>query len=246
LLNFVKILFAQGMKTRNLLFALLFFFATLSTSSLKAQAFEFSPEKKMQVYVYQNEDTEYHIKIKNKKSTTLLIRWEIIKNTFANGWYYTLCDNKTCYLTPLPDTATMNPIASGQEGEFKVAFNATDVKGEGELKIRIYDDANPSDVDTVTYYFNTLALSIEENPVEKAVKLYPNPVKDALNLDLGQSGFAPVQAMLYNVTGQKVKEMIWTSQNNLVNVSGFDPGVYYLALIDKNGVRVVKQFYKTN
>lgn len=70
----------------------------------------------------------------------------------------------------------------------------------------------------------------DEIPVE--VTAYPNPVIQDLNIDLGtESG----KAILRNILGQKTAEKVIYRGQNLMNLSNFDSGTYFLEIQNENG-----------
>ncbi len=84
-------------------------------------------------------------------------------------------------------------------------------------------------------------LSVEDNEVSKSIKLYPNPVKDRLNLNMPSELSDDASYTINNILGQNV--MNGALENNQVNVNNLDTGIYFIQ-ISSNGKRGVKRFIK--
>ncbi len=63
--------------------------------------------------------------------------------------------------------------------------------------------------------------------------LYPNPVKDILNIDIDEL----TEFTIYNLTGQKVKSIFATNQ---IPVKNLDKGIYFLSFTHRNAQSVIK------
>jgi hypothetical protein len=72
------------------------------------------------------------------------------------------------------------------------------------------------------------------------VKLYPNPVKDLLNITNAKG-----KGAIYDSSGRLFSEFILKDDTiNMVNVKNLKRGVYHLVLIKERGERVIKRFVK--
>lgn len=83
---------------------------------------------------------------------------------------------------------------------------------------------------------DTTATFINKYEIEKRFKIYPNPVKNALNINIQE----PNLYTIYNVTGQKVQTVFCKS---LINVSNLENGVYFL-VFKYGGKPFVMKFIK--
>lgn len=84
-------------------------------------------------------------------------------------------------------------------------------------------------------------LSVEDNEVSKSITLYPNPVKDRINLSMPINLSENASFTINNILGQNV--MNGTLEDNQVNVNTLDTGIYFIQ-ISSNGKRGVKRFIK--
>ena len=83
---------------------------------------------------------------------------------------------------------------------------------------------------------DTTATYINKYEIEKRFKIYPNPVKNILNINIQE----PNLYTIYNVTGQKVQTVYCKS---LINVSNLENGVYFL-VFKYGGKPFVMKFIK--
>ncbi|MFT4684635.1 MAG: hypothetical protein ACI863_001243 [Flavobacteriales bacterium] len=86
-----------------------------------------------------------------------------------------------------------------------------------------YSDSNWTDIDTgASYSLDCSALSVEVIEINN-FRLYPNPVKDYLNISLNE-GLELKRATIYNTLGQ----FIFSTQNLKINTSNIASGIYYI------------------
>jgi len=65
-------------------------------------------------------------------------------------------------------------------------------------------------------------------------KVYPNPAKDRINFQLPGNVSSPdLKLFVFNVTGEKLKEVIMQSALTSVSVNGSVPGIYFYKVINK-------------
>ena len=86
--------------------------------------------------------------------------------------------------------------------------------------------------------YTDTTLSIQEQDYVVGVAVYPNPMKEVLNI---QSNTIVQRIVLHDALGKKVMEV---SNSNSLNTSGLSKGVYMLAITFKNGQQLVKKVVK--
>jgi hypothetical protein len=69
---------------------------------------------------------------------------------------------------------------------------------------------------------------------QRRLLAYPNPVKENLTLDGLYSG---QQVLMYNASGQMVQSKKVTGSQALIDMSTMNDGVFYIIVLDKNGVK---------
>jgi len=85
------------------------------------------------------------------------------------------------------------------------------------------------------------SVSLAENQLFSISKIYPNPTKDIVNIEIGATSSSNIRVSLFNIMGVEVKE--WNTfyiptGGQLINVdlSEFKTGVYILKFTDGNRV----------
>ena len=89
--------------------------------------------------------------------------------------------------------------------------------------------------------FNEPAPSAEEMMNELKLKIYPNPTRGDLRVDI-TGGEIPRRSMflLYDITGKVLKQQINISATNFLDISSYPAGTYILRVILDNDVSVWK------
>ncbi len=101
---------------------------------------------------------------------------------------------------------------------------------------------NGTPVNGTVYRFTPLSgsSSVSENNLADVINAWPNPVNDILQLELKQNGAARMS--LYNLQGQKVKQMMFTESRASLDLSDLPAGAYLLRLEGHAGsLRLIKR-----
>ena len=94
---------------------------------------------------------------------------------------------------------------------------------------------------------------VATNPAENAVvadrlKLYPNPTRDMLNVQLTSNSLGSAIINIYNITGQLAKKISFNKSQVLsqqsINVGGLQPGVYLMEVMIDNKKMLSGKFIK--
>ena len=142
----------------------------------------------------------------------------------------------------LTGTSTANPLFTSatdftlQTGSPAIdAANNAKVIGTTDLlgNQRIFNTT----VDMGAYEFGSSVLGIHDNAILDSFKLYPNPVRNTLNIQL-EEYLENVE--VYSMFGRKVLECA----NTNVNVSNLSSGMYLLKVYTQDGKIGVKRFVK--
>lgn len=97
----------------------------------------------------------------------------------------------------------------------------------------IFSFSNPVNIDTI--------VSVSELPANWATKkLYPNPATNTLFVECNQAGTAKI----FSVTGQQMNEYRLEEGLNLINISAFEKGVYFIRIVDNNNETNTLKFIK--
>lgn len=78
---------------------------------------------------------------------------------------------------------------------------------------------------------NTATLSTTTLVTDQNIKVYPNPVIETLNIDLG--GTTKATLTIYDVTGKEIFREILGSSKSSFNMADFSKGVYLVQLYFK-------------
>ncbi|HLA55888.1 MAG TPA: T9SS type A sorting domain-containing protein [Flavobacterium sp.] len=88
----------------------------------------------------------------------------------------------------------------------------------------------------------TLTLGVSQNELSSKISVYPNPVKNVVNVDV-PSDILVESAEIYDLTGRMVKSQNSAAGIQSINVSGLSSGNYILKLKSVQG-SVTKKFIK--
>jgi hypothetical protein len=82
-----------------------------------------------------------------------------------------------------------------------------------------------------------------ENMVFKDLKIYPNPSQDVVTIDLPSQIENDVTITVLNSQGKQVHTQVINAENNNLNVSNLQTGVYLIQIAHDDS-RIVKRFVK--
>ncbi|EDM43475.1 putative exported serine protease, subtilase family protein [unidentified eubacterium SCB49] len=143
-------------------------------------------------------------------------------------------------VTTSSGTSFSGPIMAGAVASL---WQSRPVTTNGELMQIIRESAhlynNPTDEmgygipNFETAYLSLQALSVEDELLENNFAIYPNPLKDRMNISF-PSQVNQATLTLYNILGSKVMEQQISISNNSIEVSNLKSGVY-LASISADG-----------
>ncbi len=86
-------------------------------------------------------------------------------------------------------------------------------------------------------------LGILDQELAQNVRLYPNPAKDNINIDLGAINYVDSSIKIYSVLGQLVTEQTLNATTTAVNTASLPAGIY-LMTITAEDASVTKRFIK--
>jgi hypothetical protein len=72
------------------------------------------------------------------------------------------------------------------------------------------------------------------------IKLYPNPTKDKIKVDLGIINNEPIHVQLMNADGKVLNKFYSKGTNLTIDLSVYERGVYYLAIDSESGTEFFK------
>jgi hypothetical protein len=89
---------------------------------------------------------------------------------------------------------------------------------------------------------NLLGNEAFSSEIGGTLAIYPNPVKDVLNVKTETMNFESVQ--IYDVKGRVVKDVIVNQNSSQLNVADLESGVYMIKIVTDQGLSTTKKFIK--
>ncbi|MFN4246380.1 MAG: T9SS type A sorting domain-containing protein [Flavipsychrobacter sp.] len=192
--------------------------------------------------------------ITNATPGAIKIDWKVISHNIPaspSPWNeaFGLCDNQYCYISGIlsGSTQTTLDIAAGSTMHMYISY--TNAIASATTFGPYYVTAELSQgstKDTVTYILNKWSTSVNNVASKSAdnVVLYPNPVRDDLNIVF--AGMNEVKSLgIYNLIGKQVSAYKVNGTSASVNVESMPAGIYMLRLMDGQGrVVAVRKFNK--
>lgn len=136
-------------------------------------------------------------------------------------------------------TGTFNKVDSTfiniDEGK-NSAPTIADINNDGYLDMIIGNYAGG-----LSYYKGTqFPVSVQERDLLKGVKVYPNPTKDIINIELANNELNQVQIELIDLLG-KVNYQKNTQQNKIqLSLNNYPQGIYLIKVVSNQGSKVFK------
>ncbi len=167
-----------------------------------AQTYSVTPDDTVQMSGYMEDLQTLTISQLNTTADTIFLKWQKVSATVPSNWEASICDTKVCYTT-LVDSGLMNPTIPTESGFLLLHITAHVNYGTAIIRYAVWDIANPSLKDTVTFIMTVAEPSaIVDLPGADVFTCFPNPANNQLTV-LGATtkeyGLA-----LYNSIGQKV------------------------------------------
>lgn len=82
--------------------------------------------------------------------------------------------------------------------------------------------------------------SVEDQKASVLLSIYPNPVSDMLTVSI-ENGLVNSGYELVNITGKVVKSGLFNKQVNKLDVSGLNPGMYFVKI--NSGIKVISESF---
>ena len=150
------------------------------------------------------------------------------------------------------NTSTNEPTVSDQNWTINgVGYYGNSVTLVGGDSLGYYQVCLTVGFDAPSWCYDTFCDTINTNDsslfisakINEKLSVYPNPVKDNLNISITNSNQTSFNIYIYNLVGELVlsKEI---GTNNNVNVAYLSKGVYFIKLMNNNSTIVTKKFIK--
>ena len=95
--------------------------------------------------------------------------------------------------------------------------------------------ANMQMMEGVQQPYEIITLAVEDSTLgEKNILLYPNPVKDFLNVDFGKENFQNARYVIFDSQGKLTKTDILVQQKTELNMTTLPASVYIIQIFQKD------------
>ena len=139
--------------------------------------------------------------------------------------------------TKISDTLGIGLFASSNQSEwslFEAPINYSSSEDPDSMNIVILS-SDTSIFDTgSTLFVDNIFLDITSNVspfiIEDEISVFPNPAKDILTIKLKSDSFKLVNYSLISATGQIVLYSKFHAQEELIDISKLDPGMYFVKI----------------
>lgn len=82
------------------------------------------------------------IKVENISNKPIYLVWETVSNTFPKEWDCSMCQHGACQIG-IPKGSAFNKLNADQQGFIAIHVIPSNKTGNGIVKFKIYDKANP-------------------------------------------------------------------------------------------------------
>lgn len=215
--------------------------------SLKAQALTGSPSTFIEEGNYLTEfEIVAHSFIQNNTNEDIEVNWKRTKNDLPEGWNSLICDPVNCW-APFIDS-NPEPLVIPANGAMLLDphFQPNEIEGTGIVEICVWSIADSANVNVkMTYSVDAFTVDIEDNSLAQ-IKVYPNPVRDNLTIDVGtETNIRYVE--IYSLVGRKMAH--YSIPNRIdkyqINVSALPEGMYFVKMLGADyGQTATRTFIK--
>ncbi|MCP2027888.1 hypothetical protein L1276_003048 [Flavobacterium sp. HSC-32F16] len=95
------------------------------------------------------------IKVENISNEPIYLVWETVSNTFPKEWDCSMCQHGACQIG-IPKGSAFSKLNADQQGFIAIHVIPSNKKGNGIVKFKIYDKANPDYAQILTFEVDVL------------------------------------------------------------------------------------------
>ena len=154
---------------------------------------------------------------------TLQLYWKQLTLSIPAQWEASLCDNGTCY-TNLPSSGSMNTVWPGDYGLMKLDITPRVNYGSAIIRYAVWDSSVANLVDTLTWIVHANSSTAISNMAANS------PVAFAANKMLFITGAGGREASLYDAAGKSVFRKSLLKQDEKIDLSSLNDGLYILRI----------------
>ncbi len=192
---------------------------------VNAQNYTITPSKSKSWTIDPGVQAEMSIYVKNTSLSPITLSYRIIGNTMPSGWFSSICDNNVCW-DPLPkNTTNFAPIQPNEQVYLKFQVLANNIKGTGDLAVKLYELGDSSKPDTLKYNVNVLWNSSIASVAKGGLSVAPNPANNMVNVN-GVASKTPYT--ICDLNGKILLKGTLNPNDQSINISVLSSGVYVL------------------
>ena len=170
--------------------------------------------------------------IHNTSDHDITLRWRRTEEQIPDESFYLMIFNGTQY-PPFTIKGVQRVYAHDSTNIIFEFWHTNILPGDSAiLRIKVFDESdsiNTTHYQTVIQYC-PLQTSSAEPSIEQSLSVYPNPVKDITTIIVPASQISSL-LILYNATGQIVRQISVTQHEILFSRDGLPGGLYFLAML---------------
>lgn len=180
--------------------------------------------------------------ISNTSGGSAHFEYTLISNSLDLGWDLQFCDPLSCFLNAhVSDTFSLR---SNGTAIFKLDIYPNNVSAIGSISYKVWNTANTSDADTITWNVNTTMVGTADPSLDKNISVSPNPATDRLHLQAINGNLGKGQASIFDLNGKMLSSTDIKGVASIdLDVSTLAPGMYLLRY-NTNGTVINRKFMK--
>lgn len=199
----------------------------------------------------------------NNSDQQVSVNWQRTQIVAPQGWNNSVCFGEQCWADFISSSEEVGPvvIAPNSSSDFKLQINTNQATlGQSTTEVMFWVGTDTIvttiiavvaeveiPVDTTEMPVDTVVASIEDFIyTEKSFSVYPNPVRNFLNIEL--NNYEEIQTVeIYNMLGKVIERFILEDANKIqkIDLSSLTEGMFFISLLDNNNNLIeTKRFSK--
>ena len=147
-----------------------------------AQSFSNTPNDTINIVGMMEDLETLSIRQQNISANTIILKWKKVSENVPALWEASVCDNSFCN-TSLVDSGMMNLVLPNDFGLLLLHITPHVNYGTATVRYAVWDIANPTLKDTLTYILTVSATSgIADVENKNTFSIFPNPAKENINI----------------------------------------------------------------
>ena len=224
----------RAFKNRMLLVAAIFITATCT--SIAQATFMNVPKDTLADNILLGSAKVLDFKQQHLFPDTLFLAWKQVSITLPSQWEAYLCDNGNCY-TILPDSGVMSPVPDGDYGLLSLHIVPKTNYGTAIIRYAVWDVKHASIKDTLTWVINS-----NTSGVVTVSEGTPQVYSFNKKLYVNTPAFNIRHITLYAITGQLLFQKNLDQQNDIIDLTYLNDGVY-IVIVTTNTANILNKIH---